>query len=452
MKILWKPQKRQSEALERAEREILYGGARGGGKTDAGMAWLLYDKDASKYRALVIRKNATDLGDWIDRAESMFSSSKGTKVGTKFGTEFQFPSGAKIRTGHLADKDAYTKYQGHEYQKMVIEELSQIPREKDYLKLLASNRSTVDGIHPQIFSTTNPDDPGIDWIRERWGIPEVPDFKQIYKTEKVVEIADDEGNLVKRKRTLVFVPAKLEDNPILIKKDPDYMIQLELLKQVDYELYDAWRNGNWKGYGVEGAYYRNQMIKMEKEGRITDVPYDELLPVYTWNDLGIRDSFCIGYFQNYGKKWSLIDYDEFEGEGLIDVAKRMSDKGYFYKGHYAPHDIKVRELGTGKSRLEVAEGLGINYEVCANLGVADGINAVRMRLSTLWVDKTKGELFLKRIRRYHKEFDEIRGVFKDKPVHDINSHAADMLRGWAITDDIESKTSTSYTPEWVTGR
>jgi hypothetical protein len=354
--------------------------------------------------------------------------------------EIRFPKGGIIRTGHLKDENAYTKYQGHEYQRILIEELSQIPRQKDYEKLISSCRSSTPELKPQVFATTNPDDPGLEWIMARWNIPEKPDFDKIY------ESMTPEG------RRLVFIPAKLEDNPKLMDADPNYVRFLESLKNSDKELYDAWRNGNWGGYGVEGAYYRDQLLKAELDKRITDVPYDELIPVHTWCDLGMGDSFSIGYFQNYGKKWSIIDYDEFDGEGLLDVAKRMKDKGYFYGEHYAPHDIEVRELGTGKSRKEVAEGLGIKYNVAPKLSVEDGINAVRMRFSTLWIDKTKCDLFLKRVRRYHKEFDDKRGQFKNIPVHDINSHAADMLRYWATSpNSIEESSFSQHTPTWVAG-
>ena len=195
---------------------------------------------------------------------------------------------------------------------------------------------------------------------------------------------------------------------------------------------------------------RQQLLKAEEDNRITDVPYDELLPVHTWCDLGVADSFAIGYFQQYGKKWSMIDYDEFGGESLGYAIKKMEEKSYFYGTHHAPHDIEVRELGTGKTRLEVAESLGVTYMVLPKMDVADGINAIRMRFGTLWIDKTKCDLFLKRVRRYHKEFDEKRGVFKDKPVHDINSHASDMLRYWATTEVTEDSKITQYRPSWIT--
>ena len=439
MKIHWSPQPKQAIALARTEEEILYGGARGGGKTDAGQAFLLYDIEHPKYRALVIRKNAEDLKDWIDRARSMYQAVGATVVGNP--PEIRFPKGGIIRTGHLKDENAFTKYQGHEYHRILIEELSQIPREKDYLKLISSCRTSVPELRPQIFATTNPDDPGLEWIKERWTIPDLPDFNKIYTNQT------EDG------RRTVFIPAKLEDNPQLIQSDPNYMKFLESLKTVDYELWEAWRVGNWKGFGVEGAYYRTQLLQAEKDKRITDVPYDELLPVHTWCDLGMRDSFSIGYFQIYGLQWRMIDYDEFEGESLGHAIKLMESKGYHYGTHHAPHDIEVRELGTGKSRYEIAESLGVAYTVLPALPVDDGINAVRMRFSQLWFDKTKCDQFLKRLRRYHKEFDEKRGIFKNKPVHDTNSHAADMIRYWAITDfSDEEETIHQYRPQWTSRR
>lgn len=421
----WKPLNKQEIALTRSEDEILFGGARGGGKTEAGLAWLSYDTEYPFYRALVIRRNADDLKDWIDRARDFYRRIGGEIVGHP--AEIRFPKGGIIRTGHLKDENAYTKYQGHQYQKILIEELSQIARLNDYLKLIGSCRSPYPEIKPQIFATTNPDEPGIEWIKERWGIPEMPDFNKIY--DKITS----EG------KRLVFIPAKLEDNPILMNADPNYLKYLEELKEKDFELYQAWRHGNWKGFGTEGSYYRQQLERAETEKRITDVPYEEILPVHTWCDLGIGDSFCIGYFQVSGMQWRWIDYDEFEGESLVSAIERMKAKKYRYGDHYAPHDIEVRELGSGMSRLEIGQHNGVNYLIVPRMSVDDGINAVRTRFSTLWIDKTKCDLGLKRLRRYHKEFDSKRGVFKNQPVHDINSHCADMIRYWATTGALKEK-------------
>lgn len=414
MNVKWEPQDKQRQALQSNANEILFGGARGGGKTDTGMVWLLYDIDNSAYRALVIRRNYTDLNDWIDRARDMYRG-----VGGKFvGDKFIFPSGAVIRTGHLADKDAYQKYQGHEYHKIVIEELTHISRESDYEKLLGSLRSTVKGITPQIFCTTNPDGAGHEWVKERWGIPDKPSG---------VVTTEIDG----RKR--VFIPSSVYDNAYLGTEYVDYLESIQ-----DEELKRAWLDGSWEGFGVEGAYYKSQIERAERENRIgLKNIYDQYLSVHTWCDLGVADSFAIIYVQIAGKEARVIDVDEFEGESLHEAISRMRNKPYVYGEHYAPHDIEVRELGTGRTRRETAESLGVRYNTVPRLGIAEGIDALRLRFQDLYFDE-KADLVVKRLKRYHKEFDEKRGVFKNKPAHDENSHIADAMRYFAVTKEFNN--------------
>jgi len=413
-KIHWKPQAKQEIALARIEDEILFGGSRGGGKTDAGQAWLLYDKDNPKYRALVIRRNATDLEDWIDRAKAMFAPAGGVFVGNTF----NFPSGARIRTGHLKDDNAYSKYQGHEYQKILMEELTHIPNEADYEKLRASCRSTVVGIKPQIFATTNPDGPGRKWVKKRWNIPDRP-------TDIV--ISSDERTGLSR----IFIPSKLQDNQVLMENDPGYIKQLESI--TDDELREAWLEGSWAGFGIKGSYYKTQIQQAHKEGRIKNVPYEAMLPVYTWWDLGVGDSTAIGFFQVLGNEWRVIDYYEASGEGLAHYIGVLREKGYVYEDHYAPHDIEVREFSSGKSRLEMAKELGIHFKIAPKLSIDDGINAARSRFNTVYFDAVKCERLLEALANYQKEWNDKLGDFKNAPLHDWSSHAADMWRYWAVT-------------------
>ncbi len=328
--------------------------------------------------------------------------------------EVRFPSGAKGIFGHLHDGDAYERYQGHEYQKMVIEELTHIPTEELYLKLMASCRSTVDGLTPQIFCTTNPGNAGHKWVKKR--------FVDITKHN---ERYSDKGG-----RTRIFIPAKIEDNPELMRKDPKYVAYLDSLPNA---LRLAWREGSWETFEVKGSYYTKWIEEARKDGRITSVPYDKSLEVHTWWDLGIGDSTVILFFQNYGHEWRLIDTFSAEGEGLAYYRSVLDEKGYLYGKHYAPHDIQVRELSTGKSRLETAKTLGIKFKVAPRLPIDDGIQAVRTRFNTLWIDQEKCEDFLEAISQYRKEFDDKRNMFKDKPLHDWTSHYADALRYWGIS-------------------
>src|SRR3990172_453739 len=150
---VWRPEPKQIIALQSECFETLFGGSRGGGKTDCGMVWMLYAIEHPLFRGLVIRKNETDLRDWIDRATRMYSGVGGKVTGRP--AVIDFPSGARIYTGHLKDDQAYTKYQGHEYQRILLEELNHIPTEDSYLRLISSCRSTID-LKPMIFATTNP--------------------------------------------------------------------------------------------------------------------------------------------------------------------------------------------------------------------------------------------------------------------------------------------------------
>src|SRR5258708_1952284 len=226
LRISNSPHPKQVEALERSEFEILYGGSRGGGKTDAGIAWMVEYTYHPSYRGLVLRQNVIDLKDWIDRANQLYSKLGAIQKGNP--PEFHWPSGAVIRTGHLNDDQAYTKYMGHEYQKILVEELTQIPEEKNYLRILSSCRSIHPDLPPQVFLTTNPGNRGHIWVKERFIDPALPGH-----------------SIWAGSRARVFIQATMDDNPTLILNDPNYVANIEALKEVDYETYMAWRFGDW---------------------------------------------------------------------------------------------------------------------------------------------------------------------------------------------------------------
>ena len=196
---------------------------------------------------------------------------------------------------------------------------------------------------------------------------------------------------------------------------------------------------------IKGAYYAKELRETREQGRIKNIPHDKSLPVHTWWDLGIGDATAIGFFQIVGMEWRMIDYYETSGEGLAHYAQVLQKKGYIYGEHYAPHDIEVRELGSGKSRLEMASSLGIRFKVAPNIRIEDGINAVRTRFNTLWFDTDKCAYFLDALALYQKEWDDKQGQFKAHPLHDWTSHAADMLRYWAVTN-FKTENKNQYTP------
>jgi phage terminase large subunit len=186
---------------------------------------------------------------------------------------------------------------------------------------------------------------------------------------------------------------------------------------------------------VAGAYYSSQLNRAEKEGRIAYVPADPDLPVSTIWDLGIRDAMAVIFIQELGREVRLVDYEEHTGKGMPQMLKIIQDKPYVYKEHWAPHDIKVRELGTGKSRLESAAALGFHFQEVQNIPVIDGINAARAVFPRIWIDKGKCERLVDALYNYRKEFDEKMMTYKDKPVHDWSCHGADAFRYLAVVQD-----------------
>tara|TARA_Y100000034_G_scaffold19875_1_gene22606 strand:- start:9917 stop:11299 length:1383 start_codon:yes stop_codon:yes gene_type:complete len=182
---------------------------------------------------------------------------------------------------------------------------------------------------------------------------------------------------------------------------------------------------------VIGSYYGANMKKAEDDGRVTTVPYDNTIPVNTAWDLGMDDSMTIWFFQVVGLEIRFIDYYENSGEGLAHYALELQDRKYIYGKHYAPHDVKVRELGTGKSRHDVAKKLGINFIVAPKLLVDDGINMVRSMFNQFWFDKDKCNRGVQALKNYKKEWNEVNMVYRKIPLHNWASHGADGLRTFA---------------------
>ena len=185
--------------------------------------------------------------------------------------------------------------------------------------------------------------------------------------------------------------------------------------------------------GVQfGAYYGKQLQQAESDGRIGKVSYETELGVETWWDLGIGDSTTIWFTQSVGREVRVIDYYEASGEGLPHYAKVLQSKPYIYSKHNAPHDIEVRELGSGRSRKEIAQSLGIVFQVVPNVSVEDGIEAARAILSRCWFDREKCERGLNALASYHKSWDDKLKTWKSFPQHDWASHGADAFRYLAV--------------------
>lgn len=189
---------------------------------------------------------------------------------------------------------------------------------------------------------------------------------------------------------------------------------------------------------VPGSVFGKELQAADDKERITSVPYDPRFRVDTYWDLGMHDYTSIWFAQEVGRgEIHVIDYYENRGEGLPHYASMLDHKEYLYGNHYGPHDLEVRELGTGKSRREMAYELGIAFRTVSRIPVEDGIHAVRMLIPRCYFDRDNCRQGLEALRHYHRAWSERNRTFRDQPVHDWSSHAADAFRTMAV--GMESK-------------
>ncbi len=187
------------------------------------------------------------------------------------------------------------------------------------------------------------------------------------------------------------------------------------------------------GVSTEGPYYAKQMDLLRANGRIGRVQWEPALPVHTAWDIGVDDCNAIWFYQKIRNEYRILEYLEDSGEGLgyyvNEIKKRESEKGWVFEDHHPPHDIKVKEYGSGKTRFETARDLGVRFrEPTEKRSVQDGIEAVRQLLPKCWFDEEGCKRGLECLENYKKEWDSKKMTFKNKPLHDWASHGADAFR------------------------
>lgn len=208
----------------------------------------------------------------------------------------------------------------------------------------------------------------------------------------------------------------------------------ELIQQEFFCSFDA---------ALVGAYYGNHMSHALDTGRIGLFPYDSQLMVNTAWDLGVGDQTVILFYQMHGLQIRIIDCYSNSGEGLshyINVLETGHRAQYAYGNHYAPHDIKVKDLSTGRTRLETAQSLGLRFRVVPKVSIEDGIEAVRSIMSRIyWNEDKNTEHLIEAARQYRKEWDDKKRCFNDRPYHDWTSDFMDALRYLALSVKRESQ-------------
>ena len=246
--IIWSPQSGpQTDLVTCPIFEVFYGGARGGGKTEASIGdWFSHSGRYGEAAAgLFVRRKLTQLTDIIKRFKRY-----GAKVGAKWHEqkkELLMPNGAVLKFAYLERDEDAEEYQGHEYTRVYVEEVTNFPFPEPIMKLKGTLRSAA-GVPCGIRMTGNPGGPGHHWVKERYIDPCPTGYLDI-KEEEEVEMGDGTSKLTFIER--VFIPAKLKDNRKLLENDPGYVLRLRQTGSAT--LVKAWLEGDWNG--VDGTFF-----------------------------------------------------------------------------------------------------------------------------------------------------------------------------------------------------
>lgn len=181
-----------------------------------------------------------------------------------------------------------------------------------------------------------------------------------------------------------------------------------------------------------GSYYGEAIAQIDQLHHITQVPWDPSYPVSTFWDLGVSDMTVVGCFQQIDNKINIIDVIADNGKGLEYYVKELNAKPYSYGYHILPHDVRVRELGTGESRIETLDKLGLRrLTVAKKVSVEDGIHAARNLIHKCWFDDIRTAKLIEALKQYRASWDPEKECY-GAPIHDWASHYADAFRMLAV--------------------
>ncbi len=189
--------------------------------------------------------------------------------------------------------------------------------------------------------------------------------------------------------------------------------------------------------GAVGAYYVDQIQKMRVEDRICHVPYDPTKKVSVYTDIGKHDSSVFIFVQSNGKEIHVIDHMASNGKDVGEYVYMLNKRGYIYDTLWFPHDGEHKKFGMKRTVREQFQDAGFrtNYIRKGQSDKQEGIQVTRARFKDIWIDEKKNEDLILALENYQKEYDPIKKVFKDKPLHDWTSDYADAFRYMCIAHD-----------------
>ena len=235
--VVWRAQPKQAEFLKRREYEVLYGGAAGGGKSDAAIMLPLYWIGIPHFKALILRKTYPQLQELIDKSLNYYRRAFPRAKYNGSLHRWTFPSGATVTFGNMHTAKDRENYRGKQYDLIIFDELTHFTWD-EYSFMFSRNRPSGPGTFVGIRATTNPGGIGHGWVKERF-ITAAPPMTRI---EEKVDVRLPSGETETRTRDRIFIPAGVYDNQELLKNDPDYIANLAMMPEADRmaQLYGSW--------------------------------------------------------------------------------------------------------------------------------------------------------------------------------------------------------------------
>lgn len=345
-KTIWTPQAKQAIFQSRGEYEALYGGAAGGGKSDALLTEALRQVHIPHYRGLILRKTYPQLSELVDRSRELYSKAYPKAVYNDSKHFWKFPSGAKIYFGAMQHTKDRINYQGKRYDFIAFDELTHFTWE-EYSYMFSRNRPSGPGTRCYIRATTNPGGIGHGWVKERF-ITAAPAMTPV-KTK--VAIPGPDGKILKMERSRIFVPSTVFDNNELLKNDPNYLANLSLLPEKEKR---ALLYGDWDSFaGQVFTEWKNDPAHYDD--RIATHVIKPFLIPKSWR---VFRGFDFGYSRPFAVEWIAVDHD---GRAYV-IAELYGCTGTPNEGvKYTPSQIaqKIRNMEEAHPNLSGRKIRGI---------------------------------------------------------------------------------------------